>query len=76
MVKYEITKHVATIAQADDGCSLELNLIRWNGRAEKYDIRRWTTTPNGDRVMLKGISFSQGEFEMLRKILDDIDKGE
>lgn len=67
--KYKITQHIATISQADDGSTLELNMIRWNGRAEKYDLRRWDRTSDGERVMMKGISFSQAEYEMLRGIL-------
>ena len=67
--KYKITQHIATISQADDGSTLELNMIRWNGRAEKYDLRRWDRTSDGERAMMKGISFSQAEYEMLRGIL-------
>lgn len=65
MEKYEITKHIATISQADDGSTFELNMVRWKGRAEKYDLRRWEKSDDGERVMLRGISFSQAEFDML-----------
>ena len=74
--KYKITQHIATISQADDGSTLELNLIRWNGRAEKYDLRRWDRTPDGERVVMKGISLSQAEYEMLRGILSKPDSAD
>lgn len=74
--KYKITQHIATISQADDGSTLELNMIRWNGRAEKYDLRRWDRTSDGERVMMKGISFSQAEYEMLRGILSKPDSAD
>lgn len=69
MVNYEVTKHIATISQGDDGSTFELNMIRWKGRAEKYDLRRWERNDDGERVMLRGVSFSQAEYEMLCGLL-------
>lgn len=70
MLGYEVTKHIATISQCDDGRTFELNMIRWHGRAEKYDLRRWERNDDGERVMLKGVSFTQAEFNVLCGILD------
>ena len=76
--KYKITKHIATISQGDDGSTFELNMLRWKGRAEKYDLRRWERNDDGNRVMLRGVSFSQAEYDMLcgilcKKMIDDVD---
>lgn len=76
--KYKITKHIATISQGDDGSTFELNMIRWKGRAEKYDLRRWERNDDGNRVMLRGVSFSQAEFDMLcgvlcKKMIDEVE---
>lgn len=69
MANCEVTKHIATISQGDDGSTFELNMVRWNGRAERYDLRRWERNDDGERVMLRGISFSQAEYDMLCGIL-------
>ena len=69
MVEFEITKHIATINDNGYGTTLELNLVRWNGRPEKWDIRRWGTSTDGVRTPLKGISLAPIELDRLGEIL-------
>ncbi|MBR2394556.1 MAG: hypothetical protein IKA98_03545, partial [Candidatus Methanomethylophilaceae archaeon] len=45
----------------------ELNLISWNDRDPKYDIREWS--PDGTK-MGKGITLSDEEVAVLKKALD------
>ena len=40
-LQYEITKQIGTLSESSRGWTKELNLISWNGRAAKYDIRDW-----------------------------------
>lgn len=40
-IKYEIKETVATLSENNKGWSKELNLISWNDREPKYDIRDW-----------------------------------
>ena len=40
--KYEITKSIAILSTEKNGWSKELNLVSWNDRAPKYDIRSWS----------------------------------
>ena len=40
-IKYEIQQTVGTISQSPKGWNKELNLISWNGKAPKYDLRDW-----------------------------------
>ncbi|MBQ8612414.1 MAG: hypothetical protein IJ412_12010 [Oscillospiraceae bacterium] len=68
--KYEIVKEVATLSSAANGWQRKLNLISWNDREPKYDIRDWS--PDGSK-MGKGISLSTEEVIMLKEILDDLD---
>ena len=68
--KYEIVKEVATLSSAANGWQRKLNLISWNAREPKYDIRDWS--PDGSK-MGKGISLSTEEVIMLKEILDDLD---
>lgn len=37
-IKCEITKTIGTISESSKGWKKELNMISWNGAAEKYDI--------------------------------------
>ena len=68
--KYEIVKEIATLSSAANGWQRKLNLISWNDREPKYDIRDWS--PDNSN-MGKGISLSTEEVIMLKEILDDLD---
>ncbi len=68
--KYEIVKEIATLSSAANGWQRKLNLISWNDREPKYDIRDWS--PDNSK-MGKGISLSTEEVIMLKEILDDLD---
>ena len=39
---YEIVEHIAVLSTSKTGWTKELNLISWNGRTPKYDIREWS----------------------------------
>ena len=52
------------------GRSLDVNLISWNDRAPKYDIRDWAP----DRAKMgKGITISADEVILLRDLLNELD---
>lgn len=40
-IKYEIKETICTLSENNKGWSKELNLISWNDREPKYDIRDW-----------------------------------
>ncbi len=48
---YEIVESVAVLSENPKGWTKELNLISWNGRDPKYDIREWAPDheKNGQR---------------------------
>ena len=48
----------------------ELNLISWNNREAKYDIRDWDET---HEKMGKGITFNQEELKKLKDILNTLE---
>jgi len=68
-LKYEITEHIAVLSESPKGWTKELNLISWNGREPKYDIRDWA--PNHEK-MGKGVTLTKEEFDTLREILGDL----
>lgn len=67
---YEITERIAVLSTAPNGWERQLNLISWNGREPKYDIRDWS--PDGAK-MGKGISMTPEEVGMLKGVLEDIE---
>jgi hypothetical protein len=40
-IKFEIKKTIGTLSESAKGWTKELNLVSWNGREPKYDIREW-----------------------------------
>lgn len=68
-LQFEIVKKLGVLSENAKGWQKELNLVSWNGREPKYDLREWS--PEHDR-MGKGITLSEEEFEELKKILSEI----
>lgn len=69
-IKYEIVKNIGTLAESAKGWNKELNLISWNDRDPKYDIRDWS--PEHDK-MGKGVTLSNEELKALRDILNNME---
>lgn len=74
---FTITENLGVLSENAKGWTKELNLVSWNDREPKYDIREWS--PDHTR-MGKGITLTNEEFEMLRAIItgeiaDDDEEG-
>ena len=67
-IKYEITEHIGVLSESAKGWKKELNLISWNDRAPKYDIREWS--PEREKIG-KGVTLSVDEIKELKRLLDD-----
>ncbi len=70
-IKYEITKELGVISEATRGWTRELNLVSWNDREPKYDIRDWS--PDHTR-MSKGISLTEDEMKKLIELFNSRDE--
>jgi hypothetical protein len=66
-IKFEIIKKIGVLSKSASGWSKELNLISWNDRDPKYDIREWS--PDGGK-MGKGVTLSKEELLALKELLD------
>lgn len=66
-IKFEIKEHLGTLSKKPSGWKKELNLVSWNGREPKFDIREWS--PDHDK-MGKGITLTDQEFAALMQIAD------
>lgn len=69
-LKFEITQHIGEISENAKGWKKELNLVSWNDREPKYDIREWS--PDHSK-MGKGCTLTVDEIVALKEILEGID---
>lgn len=65
-IKFEIVKKIGVLSTSSRGWSKELNLVSWNDRPAKYDIREWS--PDGTQ-MGKGVTLSAEELAALKALL-------
>lgn len=68
-IKFEIVEEIGVISEGTKGWRKEINLVRWNGREHKYDIRDWS---EGHEHMGKGITLSADEVKRLREIYQQL----
>ncbi|GEL07073.1 YdbC family protein [Salisediminibacterium halotolerans] len=68
-IDYEIVKHIGVLSESPKGWKKELNLVSWNKREPKYDIRDWA--PDHEK-MGKGITLSEEELKALGKMVADL----
>ena len=66
-ITYEIVMQLGILSQSRSGWSKEVNLISWNGRGPKYDIRDWSP---GHEKMGRGVTLSREELLVLRDLLN------
>lgn len=66
-LKFEITKNIGVLSESARGWTKELNMVSWNEREPKYDLREWN--PDHTR-MGKGITLTEEEVETLKKLLN------
>ncbi|MEW8987141.1 MAG: PC4/YdbC family ssDNA-binding protein [Bacillus sp. (in: firmicutes)] len=69
-IKYEIQETIGSISQSPKGWSKELNLISWNGKVPKYDLREWA--PEHEK-MGKGVTLTVEELKELRNLLNGLE---
>ena len=69
-IKYEITEEIGILSESAKGWTKELNLISWNDREPKYDIREWA--PDHEK-MGKRVTLSIEEVKSLKALLNSID---
>lgn len=68
---YEIKAHMGTIAERElngETWAKEVNLVSWNGREPKVDIREWSEDHS---KMGRGLTLTAEEEEMLCMILHE-----
>jgi len=69
-IKFEIIKKIGVLSKTASGWEKQINLMRWNDRDPKYDIREWA--PDGEK-MGKGVTLSKEELMALKELLNKMD---
>lgn len=69
-LKYEIIDTIGVIGEGSKGWKKELNLVSWNDRKAKGDIREWDEF---HEKMGKGVTLSKEELIKLKKLLNSVD---
>lgn len=70
-IKYEIVEKIAVLSTTEKGWSKELNLVSWNEREPKYDLRDWN---EDHEKMGKGVTLTREELEKLKEAIEKIEK--
>ena len=65
-INFDIVKHFGVLSTDKSGWKKELNMVSWNGRNPKFDLRDWAP---GHEKMGKGITLSQEEAQKLAELL-------
>ncbi|MDR2766830.1 MAG: hypothetical protein LBB82_00725 [Treponema sp.] len=66
-ITFDILKAYGVLSEEKGGWKKEFNLVSWNGRNPKLDIRDWS--PGHDK-MGKGVTFTREEAEKLAEMLN------
>jgi hypothetical protein len=68
-IKFEIQEKFGVLSENSSGWTKELNLVSWNERDAKYDLRDWDPE---HQKMSKGLTFTKEEIEKLKGLLEKI----
>ncbi|MEG1170096.1 MAG: PC4/YdbC family ssDNA-binding protein [Erysipelotrichaceae bacterium] len=69
-IKFEIIETPGLLSESTKGWTKELNLISWNDKEAKYDIRDWDSE---HKKMGKGVTLSIEELKKLKDILNGME---
>lgn len=69
-IKYEIKENTGTLSESPKGWKKEVNLISWNDKEPKYDIRDWDSE---HKKMGKGVTLTAEELKKLKDVLNGME---
>jgi len=68
--RFSIMRHIGVLAEGTKGWKKEVNMVSWNDRPAKLDIREWD---ENHVKMSKGVTLSAEEAALLRDLIDNTD---
>lgn len=69
-IKFLVKQELGVLSESTKGWQKEVNLVSWNERSPKLDIREWG--PERER-MGKGVTLNKQELKILQDLLRDLD---
>ncbi len=69
-IKFDILKNLGTLSDGSKSWKKEVNIISWNDKKAKIDVRDWDEK---HEKMRKGITGNKSELKQLKEILNQID---
>lgn len=69
-IKSDIIKNIGVLSEGAKGWKREVNIMSWNDRKAKIDIRDWDES---HVKMGKGITLSKDELKLLKDFLNQVD---
>lgn len=69
-IKFEIKETLGVLSASSKGWTKELNLVSWNDKEPKYDLREWDPA---HEKMGKGVTLTVDELIKLRAVLNDLE---
>jgi hypothetical protein len=69
-IKYEIVRKIGVLSTSASGWAKELNLVSWNDRDPKFDLRDWSA--DGSK-MGKGVTLTREELLALKELLNGME---
>ena len=68
-IKFKIKETIGVLSISSKGWTKELNLVSWNDKEPKYDLREWDPA---HEKMGKGITLTAEELKKLRTVLNEL----
>ena len=72
--EFKIVEHIGNLT--DGKVSIELNIVEWGRLKASYDLRRWKSGEDGEKMPCKGLTLSTDELRALRDVLNGIELGQ
>lgn len=69
-IKFDLLEEIGVISTSNKNWNKELNIISWNERPGKYDLRDWD---ENHQKMGKGITLTKEELKALKELLNQMD---
>lgn len=69
-IKFDIKEHFGVLSESAKGWTKEINLISWNDKEPKYDLREWSPE---HQKMGKGVTLTKEELIKLKEILNQME---
>ena len=67
--KFDIKKNLGVLSENSKGWKREVNVICWNNKTAKVDIREWDENHEN---MGKGITLNKEELKLLKDLINEI----